>query len=76
MENRAKSIFYSVLFNKFLPRTNLMAGVWLDSTLRNPSKSDGTFGNYYRFQKPEKILRIWKFDMTRVPPIQISTKKG
>jgi hypothetical protein len=25
MGNRAKSIFYQVLFNKFHPRTNLMA---------------------------------------------------
>jgi hypothetical protein len=50
MGNRAKSIFYSVLFNKFHSRTNLMA--------------------------PVKILRVLKFDILRVPFIQIPTKKG
>jgi hypothetical protein len=32
--------------------------------------------NYIKVQEPEKILRILKFDILRVPPIQISPKKG
>jgi hypothetical protein len=40
------------------------------------NKSDGTFGNYIGVQKSEKILRFLKFEKLRVPPIQISTKKG
>jgi hypothetical protein len=34
------------------------------------------FGNYIGVQKPEKILKILKFDNLRVPPIQIPPKKG
>jgi hypothetical protein len=37
---------------------------------------DGTFGNYIGDQKPGKILRIMKFDILKLPPIQIPTKKG
>jgi hypothetical protein len=33
-------------------------------------------GNYIGFQKSEKILRFLKFDILRVPPIQIPTKNG
>jgi hypothetical protein len=34
------------------------------------------FGNYIEVQKPEKILKILKFDILRVPPIKIPPKKG
>jgi hypothetical protein len=49
MGNRAKSIFYSVLFNKFHHRIN-----------------------------PNALLfnRIFKFEVLRVPPIQIPTQNG
>jgi hypothetical protein len=40
------------------------------------NKCDDTFGNYFGVQGPEKILRILKFDIFRVLPIQIPTKKG
>jgi hypothetical protein len=38
--------------------------------------SDGIFGNYIGGHKPKKILGIQKCDILRVPPIQITTKKG
>jgi hypothetical protein len=37
--------------------------------------SDGTFGNYIGVQEQKKELRILKFDILRVPFIQIPTKK-
>jgi hypothetical protein len=40
------------------------------------NKPDAIFSNYIGVQKPEKILKILKFDILRVPPIQISPKKG
>jgi hypothetical protein len=40
------------------------------------NKSDGIFDNYIGFQKPEKILIVLKFDILRVPPIQILPKKS
>jgi hypothetical protein len=40
------------------------------------NKSDGIFGNYIGVQEPEKLLRILKFDILRVPPMQIPSKKG
>jgi hypothetical protein len=40
------------------------------------NKSDNIFGNYIWVQEPKKILRILEFDILRVPPIQIPTKKG
>jgi hypothetical protein len=39
------------------------------------NKSDGFFGNYIEVQESEKILRFLKFDILRVPPIQMPTKK-
>jgi hypothetical protein len=59
MENRAKSLFYSVLFNKFHHRTNLMALL---------------VTRYIEVRKTEKILKILKLDILRVPPIQIPPK--
>jgi hypothetical protein len=40
------------------------------------NKADGFFRNYNGMHAPGKIFRIWKFDVLRVPPIQIPTKKG
>jgi hypothetical protein len=59
MGNRAKSIF----FFSFVQQISLY------------NNSDGTFGNYIGVGEPEKILKILKLDILRVPPIQISTKK-
>jgi hypothetical protein len=55
---------------------HLQARYFIQFCSTNLNKSDGTFGNYYRFQKPVKILKVLKFDILRVPPIHISTKKG
>jgi hypothetical protein len=40
------------------------------------NKADGFFGNYNGVQKTGNIFRICKFDILRVPCIQIATKKG
>jgi hypothetical protein len=40
------------------------------------NKADGIFGNYNGVQKPGKIPRNLKFDILRVPSIQIPTRKG
>jgi hypothetical protein len=40
------------------------------------NKPEAIFGNYFGAWKPEKILKILKFDILRVPSIQISPKKG
>jgi hypothetical protein len=39
-------------------------------------KPDAIFGNYIGVQEPEKILKILKFYILRVPSIQILPKKG
>jgi hypothetical protein len=39
------------------------------------NKSDGTFGNCIVVQEQKNALRILRFDILRVPPMQISTKK-
>jgi hypothetical protein len=39
------------------------------------NKSDGTFGNYNGVQEQKTGLKILKFDLLRVPSIQIPTKK-
>jgi hypothetical protein len=38
------------------------------------NKSEGSFGNYFGIQEHHKMLRILKFDILRVPLIQIPTK--
>jgi hypothetical protein len=40
------------------------------------NKTNGTFGNYIGVQEQNNELGILKFDILRVTPIQISTKKG
>jgi hypothetical protein len=40
------------------------------------NKTDGFFVNYIGVQELKNELEILKFDILRVPPIQISTKKG
>jgi hypothetical protein len=57
MGNRANSLFYSVLFNKFYHRTNMIAL---------------TLATLYL--KDNRVLRIPKFWVVRVPLIQISNQ--
>jgi hypothetical protein len=41
-----------------------------------PDYNYAIFGNYIGVQEPEKILKVLKFDILRVPPtVQIPTKK-
>jgi hypothetical protein len=60
MENSAKSLFYSILFNKFHHRTKQMAFFF----------SKFVFERKLRAQNPKQ------FGVLRVPPFQISTQDG
>jgi hypothetical protein len=40
------------------------------------NNSDGIFGNFTGVEEQNCILKILTFDILRVPPIRISTKKG
>jgi hypothetical protein len=40
------------------------------------NKSEGTFANYIWVQDQKHKLKVLKFDILRLPPIQITTKNG